>query len=50
MFWVLTPGGFEDFVHEVSVPAEQLTVPPPEVGPPADAAQIALRHGKEILA
>jgi mannose-6-phosphate isomerase-like protein (cupin superfamily) len=50
MIWVLTPGGFEDFVDEASVPAERLTVPPPDVRPPADAGEIALRHGKEILA
>jgi mannose-6-phosphate isomerase-like protein (cupin superfamily) len=49
MIWVLTPGGFEDFVHEASVPAERLTPPPPEVGPPADIAEIVLRHGKELL-
>jgi hypothetical protein len=50
MIWVLTPGGFERFVEEASVPAERLTVPPQEVTPPVDAAEIALRHGNEILA
>ena len=30
MVWVLTPGGFEDFVEEASVPAEALTTAPPE--------------------
>jgi mannose-6-phosphate isomerase-like protein (cupin superfamily) len=49
MLWILVPGGFEDFVDEASVPAESLTLPPPEVVPPADVAQIALRHGKELL-
>jgi mannose-6-phosphate isomerase-like protein (cupin superfamily) len=49
MIWVLTPGGFEDFVEEASVPAERLTPPPPEVGPPADAHEIARRHGNELL-
>jgi mannose-6-phosphate isomerase-like protein (cupin superfamily) len=49
MIWVLTPGGFENFVDEVSVPAETPTVPPPTVVPPADAAEIVLRHGNELL-
>jgi mannose-6-phosphate isomerase-like protein (cupin superfamily) len=49
MIWVLAPGGFEDFVDEVSVPAERPTVPPASVLPPADAAEIVLRHGMELL-
>ena len=49
MIWVLTPGGFEDFVDEVSVPAEAPTVPPPSVLPPENAAEIVLRHGMELL-
>ena len=49
MIWVLTPSGFEDFVHEVSVPAEAPTVPPPSVVPPEDAAEIVRRHGMELL-
>jgi len=49
MVWTLTPGGFEDLVHEASVPAEALTVPPPEVLPPAVAAEIVARHGNELL-
>ncbi|HWT23427.1 MAG TPA: quercetin 2,3-dioxygenase [Solirubrobacteraceae bacterium] len=49
MIWVLTPGGFEDFVHEVSVPAEAPTVPPPSVLPPENAAEIVRRHGMELL-
>jgi hypothetical protein len=49
MIWVLTPGGFEDFIEEVSVPAEAATVPPPSVVPPENAADIVLRHGKELL-
>src|SRR5688572_476303 len=49
MLWVLTPSGFEDFIEDVSVPAEQPTVPPPSVVPPADAAEIVLRHGMELL-
>jgi mannose-6-phosphate isomerase-like protein (cupin superfamily) len=49
MIWVLTPGGFDDFVDEVSVPADTPTVPPASVVPPADAAEIVLRHGMELL-
>jgi len=49
MIWVLAPGGFEDFVADVSVPAETPTVPPPSVLPPGNAAEIVLRHGMELL-
>ena len=49
MLWVLAPGGFEDFIEEVSVPAEQPTVPPEGVTPPENAAEIVLRHGMELL-
>jgi mannose-6-phosphate isomerase-like protein (cupin superfamily) len=49
MLWVLAPGGFEDFIDDVSVPAEQPTVPPPSVVPPEDAAEIVRRHGMELL-
>lgn len=49
MLWILTPGGFEDFVEEASVPAATDTVPPPEVVPPADVTEIAALHGKAIL-
>ena len=49
MIWILTPSGFEDFVDEVSAPAETPTVPPASVLPPANAAEIVLRHGMELL-
>ena len=49
MIWVLTPSGFEDFVEEVSAPAETPTVPPASVLPPENAAEIVLRHGMELL-
>jgi mannose-6-phosphate isomerase-like protein (cupin superfamily) len=49
MIWVLTPGGFDDFVDEVSVPADTPTVPPASVAPPEDAAEIVLRHNMELL-
>jgi hypothetical protein len=31
---LFTPGGFENLIEEMSVPAEARTPPPPEVGPP----------------
>ena len=49
MIWVLTPGGFENLVEDVSVPAETQTVPPPSVGPPENVAEILRRHGNELL-
>ncbi len=49
MLWVLTPAGFEDLVEALSVPAEAMTVPPPEIAPPENATEIALRYGNELL-
>ena len=49
MIWVLAPSGFEDFIADVSVPAETPTVPPASVLPPENAAEIVLRHGMELL-
>ena len=49
MLWVLAPGGFEDMVDAVSVAAEAPTVPPADVLPPANAAEIILRYGNELL-
>jgi hypothetical protein len=49
MIWVLTPGGFEDLIEEVSVPAEAQTVPPRSVVPPDNVAEIVRRHGNELL-
>ena len=49
MLWILAPGGFEDFIEEVSVPAETPTVPPAHVLPPENAAEIVLKHGNELL-
>ena len=40
---------FEDLIQEASVPAEAPTVPPAHVLPPANAAEIVLRHGNELL-
>jgi quercetin dioxygenase-like cupin family protein len=50
MLWVLTPGGFEAFVEEASVPAAAPTLPPADVLPPDDIDEIARRHGNELLA
>lgn len=49
MLWILTPAGFEDLVEAASVPAEALTIPPADVAPPEDAAEIVARFGNEIL-
>ena len=49
MLWVLTPGGFEALVEEASVPAAAPTLPPPDVRPPDDIAEIVRRHGNELL-
>jgi quercetin dioxygenase-like cupin family protein len=49
MLWVLTPGGFEDFIDEASVPAEESTIPPASVLPPENIVEIVLRHGNELL-
>jgi hypothetical protein len=49
MLWVLTPGGFEDFLEEASVPAEAPTIPPASVVPPENIVEIVLRHGNELL-
>jgi hypothetical protein len=49
MILVLTPGGFENLIEDVSVPAEAPTVPPPSVVPPEDVAEIVRRHGNEVL-
>jgi mannose-6-phosphate isomerase-like protein (cupin superfamily) len=50
MIWVLTPGGFENLIEDVSVPAATGTVPPPSVRPPENVAEILRRHGNELLA
>ena len=49
MMWMLTPGGFEDLVEEASVPAATPTLPPADLAPPADVAEIVRRHGNELL-
>lgn len=49
MLWVLNPPGFETMIEALSVPAETLTVPPPDVLPPADAGEIIKRYGNGLL-
>jgi quercetin dioxygenase-like cupin family protein len=49
MLWIVTPAGFENLVMAASVPAERLTPPPPDVLPPADAAEIITRFGNELV-
>ena len=49
MIWVLTPGGFENLIEAVSVPAETPTVPPPSAAPPENVAEILRRYGNELL-
>jgi quercetin dioxygenase-like cupin family protein len=46
----LSSGGFERFVEEVGVPADEPVLPPKVQGPSPDAlAEIAARHGIELL-
>ena len=46
----LSNGGFDAFVEEVSVPAEQHSLPPTVQGPdPELLREIAARHGIELL-
>lgn len=51
MLYVLTPGGFEELVKDMSEPATSRTVPPPTQRPPdmARVQQIANKHGCELL-
>jgi quercetin dioxygenase-like cupin family protein len=51
MLYILTPGGFEGLVREMSEPADSLSIPPPSDEPPdmAQVAAIAARYGCELL-
>ncbi len=49
MLYLFAPGGFEDLIEAMSVPAEALTPPPPDVLPPANAAEIAADFGVELV-
>lgn len=51
---ITSPGDFQPFVEEISVPAAQASVPPhPDGPPPAEVVEhintVAARHGIEIL-
>jgi quercetin dioxygenase-like cupin family protein len=51
MLYILTPGGFEGLVREMSEPAAGRTIPPPSDEPPDmdQVAAIAARYGCELL-
>jgi mannose-6-phosphate isomerase-like protein (cupin superfamily) len=51
MLFILTPGGLEGLVREMSDPAAARTLPPPASGQPdlAWAQAIAVRYGAELL-
>ena len=51
MLFIVTPGGFEDMVREMSVPAQSRTLPPPSDEEPdwARIAAIAKAYGNELL-
>ncbi|MFN2490548.1 MAG: quercetin 2,3-dioxygenase [Actinomycetota bacterium] len=52
MLFILTPGGFEELVIEMSEPAASRTLPPPSEEEPdwERIAAIAKAHGNELLA
>lgn len=52
MLFILTPGGFEDLVVEMSEPATSRTLPPPSEEEPdwERIAAVAKAHGNELLA
>jgi quercetin dioxygenase-like cupin family protein len=51
MLFIMTPGGFEDLVIAMSVPAASRTLPPPSDEEPdwEQVAAIARAHGNELL-
>lgn len=51
MLFICTPGGFEDLVREMSVPAQSRTLPPPSDESPdlEHVARVAAAHGAELL-
>jgi mannose-6-phosphate isomerase-like protein (cupin superfamily) len=54
MIWILTPGGFDEFVLAASEPAEELAPPPPVPAEEMPAllerlAPIVRAHGNELL-
>jgi mannose-6-phosphate isomerase-like protein (cupin superfamily) len=54
ILYILSPSGFEEFIHASSEPATSLTLPPSPEDPPnetemASLAALARQHGAEIL-
>jgi mannose-6-phosphate isomerase-like protein (cupin superfamily) len=49
MLYLFAPGGFEELIEAMSVPAEALTPPPPELAPPENSVEIAAHFGVELL-
>jgi quercetin dioxygenase-like cupin family protein len=55
LLFLLSPGGFEEFIYATSEPAERLTLPPSPEAPPSEEEmeqlmEAARRYGAEILA
>ena len=49
MLFILTPGGFEGLVRDMSVPAESRTVPPPAEPDMEQVVAVAEAYGCEVL-
>jgi mannose-6-phosphate isomerase-like protein (cupin superfamily) len=49
ILFLFTPGGFERYIEATSVAARQPTVPPADVTPPENVAEIARAFGTEIF-
>ncbi len=54
LLFILSPGGFEEFVYATSEPAEEHALPPAPEGPPSEAEMehlraLARQYGGELL-
>jgi mannose-6-phosphate isomerase-like protein (cupin superfamily) len=49
LLFLFTPGGFEHYIDATSVTARQPTIPPSDVTPPENVAEIARAFGTEIF-
>jgi hypothetical protein len=49
ILFLFTPGGFERYIGATSVAARQPTIPPADVTPPENVAEIARAFGTEIF-
>jgi quercetin dioxygenase-like cupin family protein len=49
ILFLFTPGGFERYIEATSVAARQPTVPPADLTPPENVAEIARAFGTEIF-